>query len=123
LAAGFVPAAGPVAFVFDIVGSDGVDVDFRYSFNMGASTFITTYDAGAIPPNPVKQLVIPLSAAEQAAFSAGGMFTLILDGNPGYDISIDSFGFQTPEPASLALAGLALLGAGAATRRRKAAKA
>jgi hypothetical protein len=123
LAPGFVPAAGPVAFVFNIVGSDGVPVNFNFSLDGGAtSTFITSFSSVINIGDPSWQLVVPLTAAQQAALTVGDDFALILDGSPGFDISIDSFGFEIPEPTSLALAGLALLGAGAVSRRRRAVK-
>jgi hypothetical protein len=48
------------------------------------------------------------------------MLTLRITGDEAWDFAIDSFGFQIPEPATLALTGLALIGAGVASRRRKA---
>jgi hypothetical protein len=49
---------------------------------------------------------------------AGGTLTATFSGLPAYDITIDNFGLALPEPTSLALVGLALVGAGIATRRR-----
>jgi hypothetical protein len=61
-----------------------------------------------------------VNAVQQAALNAGGTLTMIVDGGNGWDLSLDSFGFSIPEPTSLALVGLALLGAGVASRRRQA---
>jgi hypothetical protein len=52
--------------------------------------------------------------------NAGGTLTMTVDGDNGWDLSLDSFGLTLPEPTSLGLVGLALLGAGVASRRRQA---
>jgi hypothetical protein len=44
----------------------------------------------------------------------------VLNGSNEWDLSLDSFGVTIPEPTSIALVGLALLGAGVASRRRQA---
>ena len=85
--------------------------------NLGAFISIITFNQ-VVPPNV--GLAVGLSAAEQLNLSNGGILTLRFVGEAGWDMAIDSFGFQIPEPTSLALVGLALLGAGVATRRRKA---
>lgn len=116
LAADFVPLIGPVSFFFDVVSSDSVPVNISYSLNGSPFSLITTFNA-VVPPTV--GLAVPLSAAEQALLNPGGTLTLRFTGDDGWDFAIDSFGFRTPEPASLALVGLALLGAGVASRRRK----
>jgi MYXO-CTERM domain-containing protein len=117
LAAGFVPSTGPVSFFFNVVGSDAVPVTISYALNGGGFTNVATFSQ-VVPPNV--PFAVPLTAAQQAALTGGGTLELHFSGDAGWDFAIDSFGFQVSEPASLALAGLALLGAGAATRRRKA---
>lgn len=118
IAPNFVPAAGPVSFYFDVVFSDNVPVNISHSINGGAWVPLLNFSQ-AVPP--AVTVFDALSAAEQAALNAGGTLALRFAGDAGWDLSIDSFGFDIPEPASLALAGLALIGAGVASRRRKAA--
>jgi len=116
LVAGSVPTNLPVFFFFDIVESDAVQKTISFSLDGGATTF-ANYSVGAATNQP---LLFGVNAAQQAALNAGGTLTMIVDGGNGWDLSLDSFGFSIPEPTSLALAGLALLGAGVASRRRQA---
>lgn len=117
LAPGFVPATGPVSFYFRVYASDSV------TKNISAS--IGGNPIGGFAINqiiaPGQTMFFPVSAGDQALLSAGGVLGMTFDGDLGWDISIDEIGFIIPEPTSLALAGLALLGAGLASRRRKAA--
>jgi MYXO-CTERM domain-containing protein len=117
LVAGFVPSTGPVSFFFNVVGSDAVPVTISYALNNGAFTNVATFNQ-VVPPNV--PFAVPLTDAQRDDLALGGTLELKFQGDAGWDFAIDSFGFQVSEPASLALAGLALLGAGAATRRRKA---
>ena len=60
-----------------------------------------------------------LVAADIAALALGTTMTIRFSGDPSWDGSYDNVRI-VPEPASLALVGLALVGAGLASRRRKA---
>jgi hypothetical protein len=117
----FVGLGGPGGFVLSIVTS-----------NLGG---------GATPaPSLSVFLVDPLGSATTVASAAilGGAQTIFANipdlsvlGLPGssigfrvsgladYDLSIDSFAIDTPEPASLALFGAGLAGLGLAARRRR----
>jgi PEP-CTERM motif len=122
LAAGFVPAVGtPVSFFFLVVGSDTVNKFLSFSTDSGATfNSIGSFNTQVDFPSQVA-FTVPLTNAQQATLNLGVLdFVLRISGDSGWDFSIDSFGFQVPEPTSLALVGLALLGAGVATRRRKA---
>lgn len=119
LASGFVPAAGPVSFLFNVVFSDSVPVNISYALDALPFQFLTTFNQSVSIGSAVPFGVL-LSAGEQANLANGGLLTLRFAGDAGWDLAIDSFGFQIPEPTSLALVGLALLGAGVMTRRRKA---
>jgi hypothetical protein len=78
----------------------------------------------------VSEVVFGLSAAQQNAINAGGTLRLELTGQSGWDLTLDAFGFdfqstRTPgtpvsTPGTLALLGAALMGAGLASRRRRA---
>jgi uncharacterized protein YaaW (UPF0174 family) len=65
-------------------------------------------------------LSFAVSAATQNLMALGGNLELVLNGSNEWDLSLDSFGVTIPEPTSIALVGLALLGAGVASRRRQA---
>jgi hypothetical protein len=120
LASGFVPASGPVAFLFQVVGSDAVNKYLSYEINGGGFNNIGTFSTVVNVPTTVG-FGIPLAAGDQAFLAAnGGTLTLKIVGDSGWDFTLDSFGFDIPEPATLALVGLALVGAGFASRQRKA---
>lgn len=82
----------------------------------------------AVAPNAGNQGVsFGLTAGLGASLSKGGVLGLTLNGATGWDMTIDTFDFSfdvptanVPEPAALALVGLAPLGVCAASRRRRA---
>lgn len=116
LAMGLVPdsSSGPGSFLFEVLASDGNPTTAELFFNaLSIGLFV-------IPGNTVNlPLAYGMTAATQNLINAGGTLTLAINGLTGWDMSLDSFGFSIPEPTSLALVGLALLGAGVASRRRK----
>ncbi len=111
-----------VGFFMQIVASDGNPTSLDFSFNGNPLASFS------IAPNTInKGVSFGLSAAELAAVSAGGTLALAINGAVGWDLSVDQFGFsydvrqnQVPEPGSLALVGLALVGIGFGARHRKA---
>lgn len=117
LAPGFVPATGPVSFYFRVYTSDSVTKNI--SASIGANS-IGGFAINQVTA-PGTTIYFPVNAGDQALLAAGGTLGMTFVGDLGWDISIDEIGFIIPEPTSLALAGLALLGAGLASRRRKAA--
>ncbi|MBX3678907.1 MAG: PEP-CTERM sorting domain-containing protein [Rhodocyclaceae bacterium] len=123
LAAGLVPSgATGLNFLFTVVQSDGNLTDLAFSFNNSPLK-----DFG-IPGNTVGQNLTFDIAAD--ALDTGGTLELAINGDPGWDLRLDSIGLTytdpdvtpplnpIPEPATLALVGLGLLGAGALRRRR-----
>jgi hypothetical protein len=66
---------------------------------------------------------INLSAAQIASLSDGAVFRLDFQGSPEWDVNIDNLTLRIPEPGTMALVGAALLGLGAAARRRTSTKA
>lgn len=121
--------ASPLAFAFDIVYSDAVAKNISYSLDgvtyISLGSYSTTVDNCVANPSPgCVQAPVPFQVALTPAQATDIKNTqdlyLRFSGNNGWDFTIDSIGFQTPEPTSLALVGLALVGAGVASRRRKA---
>jgi hypothetical protein len=106
---------GPASFLFDVITSDANATSAALYFN---NVLIGSY---SIPGNTSNlPLSFAVSAATQNLMALGGNLELVLNGANEWDLSLDSFGVTIPEPTSIALVGLALLGAGVASRRRQA---
>lgn len=106
---------GPAAFLFEVYRSDANPTSTELFFNnVSVGTYIIPGNTFSLP------LAFGVSAATQDLMNLGGSLRLAINGAVGWDMSIDNFGVTIPEPTSIALVGLALLGAGVASRRRQA---
>ena len=118
LPVGLVPTflvGGQAEFYLDLLSSDSNPVSVTMLFNN-----IQVSPTFNVPPNTFNTvLVFSIPVVQQNAMNAGGTLELRLDGSNGWDFLLDSIGIQVPEPTSIALVGLALLGAGVLSRRRK----
>ena len=121
----FLFGIGPAAFRFDVLSSDANITVAELFFGGAALASGATATGGslgvfAIPGNTLNTtLLFNFDNTTRQAINAGGWLRLVINGEDGWDLALDSFGFQVPEPTSLALVGLALLGAGVVSRRRK----
>ncbi len=114
IGAGIVPttAAGAASIAYTILRSDGnpIRVDF----------FVNNISQGfsVIPGNTRSGTnTFALNPAAQNALAAGGTLKLVINGDDGWDLSLDSLGIQVPEPGAMGLVGLALVFGGLAVRR------
>ena len=116
--AGLVPAVGSggvASMAVTVVESDGNPTSLElFVNNVSQGTFFIAGNTS----NDTNYFL--LSAAAQNALAGGGQLMLVINGDTGWDLTLDSFGIEVPEPGSMALVGLALLAGGAASRRRKA---
>ncbi len=124
----------PASYFFSVIasslGSIGFSsvpnlIDFHFnglSDGNAANDFDTAQASiGAFGFNPAGNPVnFNLSDAEALKLSGGGTLTMKVSGGQGWNLRLDQFAINLPEPTSLALVGLALLGAGVVSRRRKA---
>lgn len=121
----YIPALSASSIFFNVLNNDHpgqVTVDFSYQIFNGVN-FTTLWDLGPInivsaPPTTAQSF--GLTAPQSAIFDAGGFLVASFAGPQSYDLTLGSLGLLVPEPSSIALAGLALLGAGIASRRRRA---
>jgi hypothetical protein len=118
----FVSTGGPVSLYFDTLFSNSGNPNTPNSN-------IVVFGGSALGSPIVSFLPITstsvvnqytLSSSQVTSLLGGGTLTATFSGLPAYDIQIDNFGLSIPEPTSLALVGLALVGAGIASRRRSA---
>ena len=117
IAPGLVPttAAGGVAsLAITVVESDGNPTSLELFVNNVSQGF---FSIAGNTRNDINYF--SLSAAAQNALAGGGQLMLVINGDTGWDLALDSFGIEVPEPSSMALVGLALVAGGAASRRRK----
>lgn len=116
---------GPASFRFDVLSSDAniTSVDLYFggaALASGATATGGLLGSFVVPGNTLNTaLLFNFTDATRQQINAGGWLRLVINGEDGWDMALDSFGFEIPEPTSLALVGLALLGAGVVSRRRK----
>jgi PEP-CTERM motif len=114
---GFAPGISG-GFNFDVLSNDqgnSGSVTVRVMFTGAGGNFsIAPLSIPAAPPGV--PLFIALSGAQLSSVTQGGTLSFFFTG-PDYDLTIDNLRL-VPEPASLALLGLGLIGLGAARRRK-----
>jgi len=127
LPAAFIPDAstlGPARLAFDLLLTDqSVSADLYFDDNLFGTLALAQYNGIAAYPvlAPVsKYFALTAAQQNQIAASTDKVLRLELNGPTGWDLRIDNLRFEVPEPGSLPLAALALAGAAAALRRRKA---
>jgi PEP-CTERM motif len=105
--------------LFSNIGTPGAPMDLAFEFRDAGNVlqWSKNVQVGSVAASAEQ---FGLLATEATAFAAGGKLQLVVSGTPGWDFVVDEFSISIPEPTSLALVGLALVGAGVVSRRRKA---
>lgn len=125
----FVLPPTSASYFFSVIaansGTNNVPATIGFSFkgtgaNTGNNFNVAAQNVGDFLFNPAgSPLNYNIAAADAVKLGNGGILTMLVTGGQGWSILLDQFAFSIPEPTSLALVGLALVGAGLASRRRK----
>lgn len=109
-----IAATVSAVFVFDVVSTDpGIT-----GSNNTIEGFFDGVSLGVHSVATAGQITFSLDALQIASLSDGSTFKLVINGADAWDMAIDNLRMEVPEPGSLALAGLALMGLAAARRRK-----
>lgn len=114
------PASLFFQIVFSAQGTPLLPNTVSFNFDGAGTNDFTLVNTTSLTNVAGVGLAFALTTQQAGFLSGGGLLSMTLSGNPGWNVTLDSFSLETPEPTSLALVGLALLGAGVASRRRKA---
>jgi hypothetical protein len=104
LPANFLGTTTLASFFFNVVGSDANPT------NVQAFMGSTSIGSVVVPGNTVNLPV--LFSVPVAAVNAGGVLTLKISGAPGWDLNLDTVGFNIPAPGIVLLLGAGLVGLG-----------
>ena len=106
----------PSAFGFSVVGNDLGTIGGVASPNT-VEAFLNGVSLGTQNLS-LGNMSFALSAAQAGLLTAASTFKLTFNGADAWDAAIDNLALTIPEPTTLALVGLTLLGLGAARRRK-----